>query len=66
MYTLEQRLTISLQVDENTWFADCPVPVALFVVSNDKTTILGSAYVAVASMWKVSSLNLYHTVVHYK
>jgi hypothetical protein len=60
--TLKQRLAISLHVDDNTWFADCPVPVALFVANNDKTTIIGSAYVAVASMWEVSYLN--HTVIH--
>ena len=62
MYTLKQRLTISLQVDDKTWYDDCPVPVALFVANADKTTIVGSAYVAVASMWEVSSLllNLNH------
>jgi len=54
---LKEKLAISSQVDDNTWFSDCPVPVAIFVANNDKTTIVGSAYVAVASMWKVSSLD---------
>jgi len=55
---LKQKLAISLQVDDENWYADCPVPIASFVANNDMTTSSGLAYVAIASMWKVSSLQV--------
>jgi hypothetical protein len=55
---LKQKLAISLQVHDENWYADCPVPKAAFVANNNMTTNSGLAYVAIASMWKVSSLQV--------
>jgi hypothetical protein len=57
-FTFQQRLAISLQVGDDNWFSDCPVPTAAFVEEHETTTNFGLAYIGVASLWKVTSYQI--------